>query len=104
MLSAAFSGGQNERLRALVRAEWEYAQSVVHARTDTQKKAHIAASATLFIVDTLRTLIPQPTGQLHDDYDREEEVEDEKDLDHDWEPDEIDLAYYAEHMGGIDFP
>jgi len=98
MLASEFSGETNEKLRALVRATWAYVQPVVHARTDTERKARLAASGTLHLVETLRTLIPEPAA-YSDDYPEPSDTErvlDSSVFDEDWEPDETDLAYYAQ--------
>lgn len=102
VVQAEFPGSDNHRLRALVKAQWDYVQPVVHTRADTERKARLAADGTIYLVNTLRALIPEPTG-VFANLDEEpppgsnpsvEEYEE-------WEPEPEDLAYmernWAEH-------
>lgn len=100
VLKIDFPGDENDRLRQFIRASWGYVQHVVHAETADDTRAGIAADGTLFLVNTLRRLIPQPVKQ-------EPEPEPPPDFWDEYEPDADELATmyeYAENYGWPDEP
>lgn len=96
-VAAEHSGKSGEKLRALMRATWEFVQPVVHDRTDDQTKALVAADATIHVVKVLAVLFPSPTGSMQPP-DVMKDLDDE-----DWEPSEDDLRT-LEAMGDYDEP
>jgi hypothetical protein len=91
---AEYGGGPNEKLRALVRSTWDFAQPIVHDRTDDQTKAMLAADATIHLQKVLAVLFPNPTGFLPAETSPDDEEEP------DGEPSLDDLRAYQEWRGG----
>lgn len=100
MLNAEFPGEEGARIRTFTTAAWVFVQHVVHAQIDTETKARLAADSTVYIVNTLRTLMPEPSGRAEGNEEAGDLVGgsawDEPPEDEDWEPDPEDLAYLAE--------
>jgi hypothetical protein len=99
VVQAEFPGSDNHRLRALVKAQWDFVQPVVHTRTDTEKKARLAADGTIYLANTLRALIPEPTGTIPppEEEPPPSDWDTPADSHQDWELDEDDLAYVSRH-------
>jgi hypothetical protein len=88
-----FSGGANEKLRALIRSTWSFVQPRVHDQTEDRRDAMIAADATIHLVKVLAAMFPNPTGWLAPEQPEFEPGEDFVPQP-DWEPDPEAMGDY----------
>jgi hypothetical protein len=72
VIAVELSGGDNERLRKLARATWDFVQEVVHS-AETESEATIAAISTRQLVTTLKLALPQEVVVDNDEDDHEAE-------------------------------
>jgi hypothetical protein len=108
VLSVDFSGEDSQLLRRTVRATNAYIHHVVHAETSDAVRAGIAADGTVFLINTLRRLIPEPVRaepepeveDLWADYepDPEELAALQSDYDEEWSPTEPPEEYLSDFM------
>lgn len=84
VLAVDFPGEDGQRLRKLATSTHSYVQHVVHAETSDQTRSGIAADGTLFLISTLRRLIPEPVKAQPDP--------DPDELWEDYEPDPDEIA------------